>query len=806
MDALWQDLRFGLRSLRKHLGLTLVAVLSLGLGIGANTTVFTWLNSFVLEPLPAVPAFNRMVLVKTNGPSGAEWSLSYLSLRDWRAGTTAVDLAASGFLQLGLRDGNGSTERLWGVLASGNYFDVLRMRPALGRLLTMQDELDRSPVGVLGYSLWQRRFAGDSSIVGRHLSLNGRDIAIVGVAPPRFGGTIIALQMDVYIPITLQPVMAPPSNLDDRNWEWLDGFGRVRDGFTLAQARADLDAVAKRVSRETGDTDSRNGAIVKPLSEQESTQIMRPVFLAMLGITGVVLLIACANVANLLLARALARRREIGIRIAIGAGRFRLVRQLLTESLTLAIAAGGLGLLLALWGRDLIMKLLPPAPFPIGMELSISPRVVLFAFVVTLATSLLFGLVPALQASNPELVPSLKDGIGGEPGQRSRLQSALVVSQVALSLVSLVCAGLFVRSLQASRVADVGFRNPGRLLLVSTDLRLAGVPDSSRTALVRRLTETIRALPGVEAASVADEVPLGFGGNSSRGMEPEGYQAQTDENTSVRYAMVGPDYFRAMDLPLVQGRPLDGTDLAGAPRVMVVNERFARRFWPGQDAVGRRVRQHNEWYTVVGVARQGKYNSLTEPAMAMAWMPVLQEPRSDLTVFVRAAGDPKALVPALRRAFQAVNTELPFLDVRTMAEHMQAAVFAQRLGAIMLAAFGCVALLLSAIGIYGVLSFGVSQRTREIGVRVALGAVRGDVVGLVVGRAMRLAGLGLLIGLGAAVGAAQLLRSQLIGISPRDPVTFAIIAVTLGAVALAASWLPARRAARIDPMVALRTE
>jgi len=804
MDSLWQDLRFGLRSLRKDVGLTLIAVLSLGLGIGANTTIFTWLNAFVLQPLPAVPDFHRMVMVQTAGPSGAEWSLSYLSLRDWRAGARAVDLAAAGFVQLGLREGTGPTERVWGVVASGNYFDVLRVRPVLGRVLTMQDELDRAPVGVLGYSFWQRRFAGDSSIIGRHVSLNGRDIAIVGVAPPRFGGVIIALQMDVYVPVTLQPVLAPPSSLDYRQWEWLDGFGRVRDGFTLAQAREDLNAVARAASAASGDGDSKNGAVVKPLSEQESTRIMRPVFLAMLGITAVVLLIACANVANLLLARALARRREIGIRLAIGANRLRLVRQLLTEGLALAALSGGLGMLLAIWGRDLVMKLIPPAPFPIGMELTISGRVVLFALAVTLATALLFGLVPAIQASKPDLVPSLKDEIGGGP--RSRLQSSLVVAQVALSLVSLVCAGLFIRSLQAARTADVGFRTPERVLLVSTELRLAGVADSVRVPVVRQLLGEISAIPGVQAASVSDEVPLGFGGNSSRGMAPEGYDPQTDENMSVRYAMVAPDYFRAMDLPLVKGRPLDASDIDGAPKVMVVNERFVQRFWPGQDAVGRRVRQHGEWFTVVGVAKQGKYSSLTESPMAMAWMPVYQEPRSDLTVYVRTAGDPRALTASVRRAFQSVSTDLPFLDARTMAEHMQAAAFAQRLGAIMLAAFGGVALLLSAIGIYGLLSFGVTQRTREIGVRVALGAGRRDVVGVVVGRAMRLAGLGLVIGLAGALGVGQLLRSQLIGVGPRDPLTFGVIALLLGVVALAASWLPARRASRIDPMVALRSQ
>ena len=808
MDSLAQDLRFGLRSLRKHLGLTVVAVLSLGLGIGANTTVFTWLNAFVLNPLPAVAGFDRLVIVNTQGPRGAEWDVSYPNLRDWRAASQAVELAGTEFFQLGLREGSGTTERVWGVLATGNYFDVLRVRPALGRTLTLRDEEERAAVAVLGYSFWQRRFAGDSGIIGRHLSLNGRDVEIVGVAPPRFGGVIIALQMDLYLPLTLQPALVGRSRLDQRQWQWLDGFARIRDGYTLAQARADLDGVVRRTAEATGDGDSRNGAILRPMSDQDANRVMLPVFLAMLGITGVVLLIACSNVASLLLARALARRREIGIRLALGAGRFRLVRQLLTESLVLALAAGAVGMLVALWGRDLVMKVLPPTQFPIGLDLVITPGVLLFALAVTLVTSLLFGLMPAVQASRPDVVPSLKDTIGSEPGRRSRLQSALVVSQVALALVSLVCAGLFMRSLQASRSADVGFRSPEQVLLVSTDLQLAGVPDSQRAAVVNRLLDAVRAVPGVAVASVASDVPLGFGGASWRGMFPEGYQPAPDENMAMLYSMVGPDYFRAMDLPILRGRPISDEDRAGAPPVMVVNERFAERYWPGQDPVGRRVRLgfDGTWFTVVGLAKQGKYASLTEAPVPMAWMSLLQEARSGLTLHVRTTGEPPALTATLRAVFQSVSADLPFLDVRTMHEHMQAAVVAQRLGAIMLAGFGLVALALSAMGIYGVLSFGVRQRTREIGVRVALGAARRDVMGLVVGRAVRLAGLGLALGLAAALGAAQLLRSQLIGVSPRDPVTFLAIAALLGVVALAAAVIPARRASRVDAMVALRSE
>jgi predicted permease len=806
MESLLQDLRFGLRALRKRPGLTLIAVVSLGLGIGANTTVFTWMNTFVLRPLPAVPGFDRIVAINTHGPGQASWSVSYPSLRDWRAQSRSLDIAASAFGQLGLRGEGGTVERTWTALASGNYFDVLGIRPALGRLLTLRDEDERAGVVVLGYAYWQRRFAGDSAIVGRHLLFNGHDLEVIGVAAPRFGGTIIGLQFDAFTPVTLLPMLTGQSGMDGRQNQFMDAVGRLRAGWTLAQARQELDGLAKRISVETGDGDSRNGAFVKPLTDEGAAAFLRPVLIALLGVTGLVLLIACANVANLLLARAIARRREIGIRLALGAGRWRLVRQLLTESLALGLMAGGVGVLVAYWSRDLFASLVPPAPFPVSLEFIVDGRVLLFALGVTLAAAMVFGLFPALQASNPALVPTLKDEIGGGPAHRSRLQSALVISQVALSLVSLVCAGLFLRSLQASREADVGFTGPEHVLLVSTDLQLAAVPDSQRVALTARLLERLRAVPGVAAASLSMTSPLGFGGSSSQGVAPDGYVPQRDENMSVQYYVVGSDYFRAMGIPVLQGRGIERADVAGALDVAVVSERFAQRFWPGQDPVGRRFRRSGVWRTVVGVAKQGKYQSLTEPARAMIYIPFAQEPRSDFDVIVRAPGDPKALTRAARQAFQDVKADLPFLDVRTMAEHMQAALFVQTLGATMLVALGAMALLLSAIGIFGVLSYHVGQRTREIGVRVALGAGRRDVVGMVVGRAMRLVAVGLSGGLALALGAGQLLRSQLIGVGPRDPVTFLGIASLLAVVALAASWMPARRAARVDPMVALRYE
>ena len=806
MGTLLQDLRFGLRSLRKRPGLTLVAVLSLGLAIGANSTVFTWLNTFVLRPLPAVPEYGRIVAVQTHAPGDAEWSISYPSLKDWRAQSRSMDLASASFGEFGLRGETGaSVERVWGGVVSGNYFRVLRVAPVLGRLLTMHDEEQRTPVVVLGYSFWKRRFAGDSGIVGRTITLNQEPLTVVGIAAPRFGGTTVGLRWDLFVPVTLGPLLHAGGDLTDRENEWMDGVGRLNDGWSLARAQAELDGVAKRVAAANADADARNGAYVKPMSDEGAGQFMRPVLVALLAVTGLVLLIACANVGSLLLARAVARRREIGIRIAIGAGRARLIRQLLTESVALAALAGLVGIGVTFWARDTLSALIPPSPYPISIEYLVSAPVLLFTLGITLVAVLAFGLAPAVQTSAPELVPALKDGVGG-PVRRSRLQNGLVVAQVALSLVSLVCAGLFLRSLEAARHTDVGIESPEHVLLVSTDLQLAGVPESLRVAVATKLLDNLRALPGVSAASLMLDAPLGFGGYSSSGVEPDGYVAQRGENMSVEYEIVGSDFFRAFGIPLVEGRGITAQDLATSEKVAVVNQRFVSRFWPGQDPIGRQFKQGGTTWTVVGVAKQGKYHDLDERAAAMTYVPLAQHPTSGFDVIVRSSGDPSPLAPALKRAFQATDADLPFLDVRTMAEHMQAALFGYTIGATMLAAFGALALLLSAIGIYGIMAYTVSQRTREIGLRVALGAARRDVVRMVIGRAMRLAGLGLAIGLVAALGAGRMLRSMLLGVSGSDPLTFAAIGLLLAAVALAASWLPARRAARIDPMVALRYE
>ncbi|MFI5206935.1 MAG: ABC transporter permease, partial [Gemmatimonadales bacterium] len=544
MESLLQDLRFGLRSLRKNLGLTAVAVVSLGAGIGVMTTIFTWLNGMVLNPLPAVPSYDRLVVVHTRAPEGGTWTVSWPDFQDWRAGAKTADLAGWDMMQLGLRDGPAPAERAWGDMVSGNYFEVLRVGAAFGRVLRIQDEQAHAPVVVLGHSYWRRRFAGDPGVVGRSITLNGSAFTIVGVAAPRFGGSYNGMDVHMYVPITAMPLLMADGAqlLQDRQRRSFDVIGRLKPGGTVAQAEAELDPLARRAGV-AGGLAQPLGAVVQRHGDVDAPGAMRPLLGALLAVAGLVLLIACANVANLLLARAVARRREVAVRLAVGASRVRLVRQLLTESLALAGLAGALGVVLSFWGRDGFLAMIPVVPYPVGVDFSLNGTVLVFALLVTAVTAIAFGLVPALQASKPDLVPTLKDEIGQGKGGRGRLQSALVVAQVALSLVTLVSAGLFVRSLKVARSIDTGMSGLDHVLIVGTDLRLTGIRnDSVGVPTVKGLLERVRALPGVEAASVARFVVLSPGPIPTTATRVEGYAPRQDENMSITYNNVSGDY------------------------------------------------------------------------------------------------------------------------------------------------------------------------------------------------------------------------------------------------------------------------
>ncbi len=808
MGMLLQDLRYAFRALRKSPLFTAVAVVTLALGIGANTTIYTWLEGIVLRPLPAVSDYDRLVLVITRGPNNARWSFSIPDWQDVAKSATLIDGPAITTGQpLSVRT-EGQAERAWGEIVSANYFNVLGVRAMLGRgFLPAEDSaLGGHPVVVLSYNYWRRKFGADSGIVGKAITLNSHPFTIVGVMPPFFTGKTAALAFDMWVPLSMVGVAnGSPQQYTSRGWQSYDAIARLKPGVSFEQAQLEMRKIGKEMAA-TYDADRGMGRELLPMNEDYVQAMFKPALIAVLGITAVVLLIACANVANLMLSRASARKREMGIRLALGARRSALVRQLLVESAIIAIAGGGLGILIASWGSGMLPALMPPVAYPVSFHTTLDTRVLAFAMLVTVGTALLFGVVPAMQASKPDLVVSLKDGVGAGGRGRGLLRGTLVVTQISLSVIALVAAGLFIRSLNAAQRMDAGYREPEKVLLVSTDLLLAGYNSGSGRVVLQQMLDRVQALPGVLSATTSGNVPLGFGGNNSSSLTIEGYTPQKDENMSLNNDGVGPRFFETVGTPLLQGRDFTAQDDSGSARVVIVNQAFAKKYWPGQDAMGRWIDFGGGKRTVVGVVATAKQKQLGETPLPFLFLPHAQDYDAAVTMYVRTSGDPKLLTETVRRTFASIDPNLPFLDVRTFAEHMGAATFFMKLGAIMLGLFGGLALLLSSMGIYSVIAYSVSQRTRELGIRTALGAARQDILSLVVGEGMVLAGIGLGAGGVLAFGVAMLLRSQLLGVSAADPVTFLSIGALLAGVALIASWIPARRASRTDPMVALRTD
>jgi len=811
MRTLIQDLRYGARMLLKYPIVSLVVALSIGVGVGANTMVYTWMESLILNPYPAVAEADRLVGLNTlnaDGSASGAPPISYPEAQDWRERAQSFEgLAVYRPTRLSLRtESEAAGEPVWSEYVSDSYFDVLGVRVALGRTFLPGEERKAAPVAVISHRFWQRRFNADQAIIGRRVQLNGVDATIIGVAPPTFGGVRVGVAFDLWLPVTLQPQIEKSADRTrNRGDRWLQGFARLKPGVAVAQARTELDALSRQISAAQGESPAV-GATARLMREQFLGSLLTPLFAALLAVTGLVLLIACANVANLLLARASLRQREIGVRVALGAGRWQIVRQLLTESLLLAVLGGACGLLVALWARDVFTLFVPPTPQPVLIPIAINLRVIGFAFGLTLLTVLIFGLAPALRASRADVVTALKAEGRGQSGSRSRLRSALIVGQLALSVVALVCAGLFLRSLNEARGLELGLADPAHVLLVTTDFKFTGMKEPEALAAADRLLERVRALPGGAEASFATMIPLGFGGHSRSGTTIDGYTPAQNERLSVERIIVSERYFETMGIPLIAGRGITRQDQRTGERVAVVNEAFANRYWPGQEAIGKRLNQGTGWATVVGVARNSAYRDLGEtpyPVVYSAWSQWFEPV---ITLQVRTVNEPKLLVETLRREFTAVNADLPFLDPRTLAEHISDSSFVQFIGAAMLSAFGLLALLMSSVGLYGVLAYVVSQRRREVAIRLALGARPGDVLRMMMAQGLRLIVIGLAIGLLAALASGRLLSNQLLGVSPNDPLTFAGVALLLCLVALAACWIPARRATKVDPMIALRDE
>jgi putative ABC transport system permease protein len=810
------DFKYGARMLVRSPGFTLVAVLSLALGIGANTAIFSLINVVLLRPLPVADVESLVTVSTTDQRNPGNLQLSHLNFKDLRTDNAVfTDMAAFSFNAVNYSNGS-EAEPITASIVTGNYFSLLGAQPALGRGFLPEEEKNETPVAVISDGFWSRRLGSDPHVVGKTITLNRTAYTIVGVAPRGFTGTLLGGGPAVWLPITR--ALAPqPAWYDTRRGLWLFGIGRLKPGVTVDQARANLKGVFAQLETAFPTDNKGRGAAVVPLLDARlnpagtGPNLVLQLSTMLMVIVGIVLLIACANIANLLLARASKRRREVAIRLALGAKRSRLIRQLLSESVLLAFIGGGAGLLVAYWAFSALTGVRLPLPIPVDGDLTVDPRVLLFTLALSLVTGLVFGLVPALQASKADVVPVLKNELvpsaAGARGLRGllSLRETLVVVQVALSLVSLIAAGLFVRDFQRQQQIDPGFQTSTVLVGVVNLARDGYTPERGRL-FIDQAVDRLSAIPGVTHASIAENPPLT--GNILRSVYPEGADTTTKDRVLVLVNPISVGYFETVGIPIVRGRAFTRTDTVGAPQVVVINETMGQRFWPGQDPIGKRFKFFGDpdYTTVVGVARNAKYLGIAENPTPFIYEALAQNYTPGLTLHVRTDSDASHLASAVRHELAQIDPKLSLFNVRTVEEQVALSLQPLETNALLLGGFGLLALLLASIGLYGVTSYAVSQRTREIGVRMALGANPASVLTLVLGRGMLLVCGGVAAGLAVALVSAGVLRSLVAGISPRDPVTFASTAAVLIVVALVANYLPARRATRIDPLVALRTE
>jgi macrolide transport system ATP-binding/permease protein len=815
-----QDLRYGIRLLVKSPGVTIVAVLALALGIGANTAIFSGVSAFIFRPLP-VPEPDQLVRpFEATDDRGTTDSFSYPDFADYRDQNTVFEgLVAEDLAQAAISAQN-QNDVIWGQVVSGNFFDVLRVIPFLGR--TFAPDEDKTPgaqaVVVIGYSLWQRRFNSDLNIVGKTIDLNNRAYNVIGVAPQSFKGSKFGLSLDFWAPMMMaEELQHSPGVLHERDGHWMTMLARLKPNVSRAQAAAEMSAIAQRLNQAyPNERASTTRVVVKTEIDgrwDEAALIMKSGSAIAMAIVALILLIACANVANLLLARAASRRKEIGIRLALGAGRARLIRQLLTESLLLSVLGGGFGLLLAYWVTDMMQGFIPVLPYNILNDFfALDARALVFTLVVSLVTGLIFGLAPAWHVSNPQIVPVLKGDAGaGQTGKSRRftLRNSLVVAQVALSLVVLLCGGLFIKSFRNAQNMDPGFTTRN-VLLISLNPDLVGYDEEQTKNFFREVVAKTEGLPGVQAASVARLVQLGDSSNSNGPILKEGETLPPGSaGRNIMTNVVSPGHFKTLQIPIIAGRDFEDRDRKGAPRVIIVNEKMAQMLWPGESAIGKRIfvgQNSRDAIEVVGVVKTGKYRALVEDPKAFYYYPMAQRGPSGMTLMVRTNGDPRDLVGPIRNEVQAIDRRIPLFAIKTITEHMTWALWAPNMAATLSLAFAVVALLLSAVGLYSVMAYVVSQRTREVGIRMALGAKRADVLKMITSQGMKLALIGIAVGFMMSLALSRALSAVLIDVSAYDVTTFIVIPSLLAIVALVACLVPARRATKVDPMVALRYE
>jgi putative ABC transport system permease protein len=814
VGTLMQDMRYGIRILAKNPGFTIIAVLTLALGIGANTAIFSVVNAELLRPLPFRDS-GRLVSVATGNSHmhTSNGSVSYPDFMDWRAQNQVFEKMAAYTEATFTLTGQEKPKHLEGASVSAETFDLLGVSPELGRTFQLQEDQLQHHVVIISDQLWKQQFGGDLTIIGRTVTLDHSGFTVVGVMPPNFR---FPLQKDPQaIWTTLSPTQETTDNLpgmlQTRGAHFLTCIARLRPGVTLAQAQAAMDVIASSLSKQYPDSNKYMGVHLSSVQER-LTHAIRPALLVMTIAVGLVLLIACVNVANLLLARATTRGREIAIRTAMGAGRIRVVRQLLTESLLLAITAGVLGTALAIWCSDILVRL-SPENLPRVAEIRMDGWALAFTASLSLLTGILFGLAPALQSTHSNIVEALKEGSLSTTAGRSRhgLRSSLVIVEMALALILLVSAGLLIRSLLRLQGVNPGF-DPHNVMTASLDIPDAKYSDAKKEEFIRELIPQLQVLPGVQSAAAVFPLPMS-GDEIRTSFQIEGRPVAKAEEPHTSIRVVTPNYFSTMRIPVLQGRDFTDRDREKSTPVIIINDSFARQFFPGENPIGKHVQagistgsSQKQMREIVGVVGNVKFQDLTSEWTQESYIPYAQLPFGSVTIVARSAKDPEGLAKPIASAVQSLDKDLPAYAPKTVEQYLNGTIAVPRFNTFLLAIFAGLAMILTAVGLYGVISYAVAQRTHEIGIRMALGAQPGDMLRLVISQGMRLALFGVGLGLVAALALTRFLSSLLFGVSSTDPVSFASVVALLFAVVFLACYIPARRAMRVDPMVALRYE
>jgi len=815
METIWQDLRYSLRVLAKAPGFTAVAILTLAIGMGASVTIFSWVRAVLLNPLPGVAEPDRIVALESLTPD-ADWvPTSYLDFRDLRDNCKLMEsmsVAKPVALAVGNED---NIERVWGEVVSGNFFDLLRVKPELGRFFSpaeVDHQQNAHPLAILSHSYWSSHYHADPRVIGAMVRINHFPYTIIGVAPKAFHGSMPGLTFDMWAPATMYGQLASTgdSTLLDRKWRTFRVLVRLAPGVSIEQARAEVQSHAKDMARDNADTNQGMSATLLPMWKAHygiQDSLLGPLSI-LIAACGVVLLIVCANVANLLLTRASTRQKEFSTRLALGAPRSRLVSQVLTESFLIAAAGSVAGLAVVSWLRDSFGWLLPRSSVPTLARAPIDAGVLLFTLALGFAVALLAGIAPALHAAKGNVHEMLKEGgRTGSSVHSNRLRELLVTSEMALAVVALIGAGLLVKSYRQMSDIRPGF-DPEHVAVAQLDLSAASYDAQQADSFYQRLSEHLERQPGVAAVSYADYVPLSISAGSWEDLQIQGYVPLPGDNMKIYRSLVSPGYFGLMKIPILEGRDFNMRDDITAPPVMIVNQEFVRRYIATGIAVGRLVRGWGKWFRIVGVVQNSKIYRLTEAPQPYFYVPMRQiyRPEMGLVFYVRASSSISSAITALQRQAQAVDPAVPVFDVTSLNDIIAASLFAQRISASLLGVLGNVALLLAAVGLYGVMAYSVAQRTNEIGIRMALGALSRDVLRLVLGQAAKLAMMGVVVGIAVALALTRLMSTLLFGVSATDPTTFAGVALLLVVVALAASYVPVRRAMKLDPVVALRYE